>query len=651
MKNVFLIGLLACLSTAHSQDSLVQKEMEQVVVTATKYPLKTSQTGKVITIITRQQLDAAGSKDLGQVLNEQTGLYVNGSLSGPGKDQSIYLRGARIDHTLITIDGIPVYDASGIGGNFDIRNLSTEQVERIEILKGAQSTLYGSDAIAGVINIITRKAPTKGLVQEVSSSYGSYGTYKNALNLSGKKDWFDFQVSYGMLQSKGIDQVIHAPTDTERDGYNQKSLQASMGYQVSKNWKIKPYVRMGWLSGDLDQGAFTEELDYTYQQKSLQTGFSNLWQLKQGQLNLIYNFNKIDRNYVDDSVKSRNGYADYSRGEYKGGEHMVDFYLGAFPLAKNLKLTGGVDFRQSGSDQSFLSVSSYGPYEETYHKDRLHQQQTGLYAAVNWTTQAGFNLEAGSRWNHHSAYGSNQVFNINPSFLWNEQLKIFFNLSSAYRTPSLYQLFSEFGNARLKPEQALNSEAGVQYQNSHQKLTFRGTFFHRKTKNLHFFYTDPTTYASTYINQDLQMEKGYEMELSFKFSKVVQLKASYTHVSGKVTTQLNGKDSTYNSLLRRPENLASIALQGAFNKQWQWNASAQYLSQRMDAYYNSQLYSTVYNNLPAFTVVNILLQYSKPNSPFSCFGQVNNLFNENVVEISGYAGMGRNGSLGIRFKW
>jgi vitamin B12 transporter len=365
----------------------------------------------------------------------------------------------------------------------------------------------------------------------------------------------------------------------------------------------------------------------------------------------VYNFNRIQRLYVDDSLKSRNGFSDYSRGSYLGAEHMVDFYLGALPLAKGLKLTGGVDFRQSASDQSFLSVSSYGPYEESYGKDRLHQQQTGLYAAVNWTTEAGFNLEAGSRWNHHSAYGSNQVFNINPSFLWKENLKFFINLSSAYRTPSLYQLFSEYGNARLKPEQAVNSEAGLQFQNKRQNLTARGTLFHRKTKDVHFFYTDNTTYASTYINQDLELEKGIELEFSYRFSRALQLKASYMHVTGQVTTQLNGKDSTYNNLLRRPENQATLGLQGSFKNRWNWSVLAQYLGKRQDAYYDSQLYNTVYTELPAFTAVNLSLEYRKPGSGFSCFGQVNNLFNQSIVEISGYASMGRNGSLGIRYRW
>src|SRR5205814_1295066 len=115
----------------------------------------------VLTVITRQQLERSGGKDLSQVLSEQAGIYIGGANSNPGKDKSIYLRGARVDHTLITIDGVPVYDPSGIGANFDIRNLSIDNIERIEVLKGSQSTLYGSDAIAGVINIITRKASSK----------------------------------------------------------------------------------------------------------------------------------------------------------------------------------------------------------------------------------------------------------------------------------------------------------------------------------------------------------------------------------------------------------------------------------------------------------------------------------------------------------
>ena len=120
-------------STHAQQDSA---SLDEVVITANKYPNKTSLTGKVVTIITKEQLEKNGGKDLSQILMEQTGVYIGGANSNFGKDKSIYLLGAAIQYTLITIDGVPVYDASGIGSNFDLRNLSADQIERIEIVKG-----------------------------------------------------------------------------------------------------------------------------------------------------------------------------------------------------------------------------------------------------------------------------------------------------------------------------------------------------------------------------------------------------------------------------------------------------------------------------------------------------------------------------------
>src|SRR6187549_4170315 len=172
MKKKFLIVAAAFIGSQLSaqQDTSL---LNAVVMTANKYPNKTSLTGKVLTIITKEQLENSGGKDLSQVLTEQTGVYIGGANSNAGKDKSLYLRGAKVEHTLITIDGVPVYDPSGIGNNFDIRNLSVDQIERIEILKGSQSTLYGSDAIAGVINIITKKVGVKPFAGNGLLSYGS----------------------------------------------------------------------------------------------------------------------------------------------------------------------------------------------------------------------------------------------------------------------------------------------------------------------------------------------------------------------------------------------------------------------------------------------------------------------------------------------
>ena len=156
---------------AFAQDST--SLLNEVVITANKYPTKSSATGKVIKVITREQLEKSGGKDLSQVLIEQAGIMISGANSNPGKDKSIYVRGAKVDYTLITIDGVPVYDPSGVGSNFDIRLLSVDQVDHVEVLMGSQSTLYGSDAMAGVINIITKKADTQKAVVSGNISYGS----------------------------------------------------------------------------------------------------------------------------------------------------------------------------------------------------------------------------------------------------------------------------------------------------------------------------------------------------------------------------------------------------------------------------------------------------------------------------------------------
>ena len=157
-RHFFVVTAVVISSLLQAQDS-TGKFLDEVVITANRYSKKSSLTGKVITVITKEQLQQSGGKDLSQVLTEQAGIYIGGANSNPGKDKSIYLRGARVDHTLIAIDGVPVYDASGIGGNFDLRNISIANIERIEILKGSQSTLYGSDAIAGVINIRSKFPP------------------------------------------------------------------------------------------------------------------------------------------------------------------------------------------------------------------------------------------------------------------------------------------------------------------------------------------------------------------------------------------------------------------------------------------------------------------------------------------------------------
>lgn len=651
MKKIFFV--LAAVITGNrlcaQQDSSL---LEEVVITASKYSTKTALSGKVVTVITREQLDQSGGKDLSQVLAEQAGFYAGGANSNPGKDKSVYLRGASPDRCLISIDGIPVYDPSGIGGNFDIRNLSVGQIERIEILKGSQSTLYGSDAIAGVINIITQKTPLKKWNGRASLSYGSNETYGAQSGLNGHAGSFDYDVSYSFRTTKGINETIDNKHTglTDRDGLRQHSFQAGAGIRPSEKIYMRPFFRYSTNRGDIDQGAFTDERDYTWSQQSWQAGIRNELAMGNTKVFISYQYNHIDRTYTDDSTLSRNGYDIYARGRYTGSEHFADAF-GVMTLSRSLKLTAGIDYRQSRSDQEFFSVGYYGPYQSRYAPDSLHRRQWGPYASLNWNGHSGFNAELGGRLVMYAANGSHFVFNANPSYLIRKKIKLFFNLSSGYRSPSLYQLYSEYGNRFLKPESALTIEGGLQYYSANDKFTGRAVGFDRRVKDGIFFFYNPVSYVSQYINQDKQNDHGMELEATYRLRKNLAFKTFFSYVTGKISTRIGNKDTTYFNLLRRPEISAGLNFSLQVTKRFFISSNLQGFGKRKDAYFDNNSFSTVYVNLEAYLLWDMHAEYVFGKNRFRFFLDLRNIGNSRYTEISGYATQGFNADGGLRFSF
>ena len=566
-KKIFIAAATLFSFVLKAQDST--KALDEVIVTANKFPNKVSLTGKVVTVISKEQIEKSGSKDLAQILSEQGGIYINGANSNAGKDKSIFIRGAKIDHTLITIDGVPVYDASGIGSNFDIRLFSLDNVEQIEILKGSQSTLYGSDAIAGVINIITKKASSKKINCFGGLTYGSYNSIHENIGLNGTKDEFNYNLNYSYLKTQGINEIVdtsvYNPKKTDNDGYKQENFYATFGWNPNKNVSVQPYLRFAKINGDIDQEAFIDELDYNFGLKNLQVGVKNNFKIGKCVLNLMYNNNDIKRIFIDDSSKSRNGWYKYYYGKYTSNEHFAEANL-LIPFNDAIKLTLGSDYRHSSTFQVFENVGLFDNNLNYASIESAKQNQLSLFAALNINSKSGLNIEAGGRLNNHSSYGNNLSFNLNPSYLIMQRFKIFANLSSGYKTPSLFQLFSEYGNNSLKPEVSINTEAGLQYQTLNGKLSGRLTYYNRTIRDVIIFYYNPTSYKSNYINQDKQFNNGVELEASLSFYKSNSLKVSYAYTDGKVTTIENGKDTSYFNLIRQPKSVFSLTLNSKINK-------------------------------------------------------------------------------------
>lgn len=649
-KKIFIAAAVIISSATQAQDST--KALNSVFITANKFPNKTQLTGKVLTIITREQLEKSGGKDLSQVLTEQAGLFVNGANSNPGKDKSVYLRGAKVDHTLIMVDGVPLYDPSGIGSNFDIRLLSIDNIERIEILKGSQSTLYGSDAIAGVINIITRKGNPKPVSVAGMISYGSYNTFHGNAAISGTSGKIEYSLNYTYYKTGGINEAtdtITTPHTTDKDGYDQHSVYAAIGFRPLSSIHIQPYLRYTKLHSNYDQGAFTDELDLTNTSNDLQAGIKNEFHFGKAQLNIIYNYNDIKREYIDDSVKSQNGFAKYSKGVYKGSEHFADAFF-VYPFAKIIKLTAGADYRSSNSSQQYNSISIYGPYTSELGKDSLKQNQLGIYAALALSTRQGFNAELGGRYNHHSAYGNNFVFNFNPSFLLKEQWKLFVNISSAYKTPTLYQLYSEYGNKKLRPETAVTFEAGLQYFTKNNAISGRVTYFDRRVKDAIAFFTDPVTYQSFYINQDKQNDHGVELESSLQLGKTISLKLFYSYVDGKITTKNGGKDTSYFNLIRRPKSSFGLSLGSNITKHLYVSTGLTAVGKRTDIGYDA-FYNQVEISLKSYALWNMYAEYAVLKNKLKFFTDLHNISNTHYTEVYGFNTIGFTASAGLRFSF
>jgi vitamin B12 transporter len=646
MKRIFAVAALMIGSQLSAQDTTV---LENVIVSANKFSTKTTETGKVVVVISRQDIEKAGSRDLSQVITELGGVFINGYTNNPGKEKNIYLRGAKVEHTLITVDGIPVYDASGIGSNFDIRYFPIDNVEKVEILKGSQGTLYGSDAIAGVINIITKKGGSKPTLN-LNAHYGSFHTRRAGINYSGTKERFSYSLGYNHWSSDGFSEAKKPEGSTEefdKDGYSQNNVQANFGYKASDQINILPFVRYSNNKGDLDQDAFTDEKDFTYEARNLQAGIKNSFRINKSQLNLIYQFQHIQRNYLDDSG-SVNGYFIYNKSQYIAREHFAEL-IAVIPF-ENFRLTAGGDFRRSNTDFEAIQKNIFSPDIETpaYSGDSVQQDQKSFYASLNYNINS-FNFEVGGRFNDHSAYGNNFAYNINPSYLINNRLKVYSNISSGYKVPSLYQLFSEYGNKDLQPEVSMNFEAGMQYFLKDKRSAFRAGVFKREVKDVIAFFFDPATFQSRYINQDKQDDKGLEVDAKLFFGNKFTITALYSYVDGEIQTRQNGKDTTYFNLLRRPQSILNVSFGAQLTPKLYLSTQLNAVGNSHDVYFDPATFQTSAIDLKNYVILNVYAEYNILKQ-LKIFTDFRNVTDSDYSDIYGYNTAGFNAYGGLRLR-
>ena len=435
--------LLATLLTGSSvfaqKDTQQTKILDEVVVTANKLEQKQSSTGKVITVITKEQIAKSNGKTVAQLLNDQAGITINGALNNAGNVQTVYMRGASAGRTLILMDGIPLNDPSTITTDFDLNLFSINDVERIEVCKGAQSTLYGSDAIAGVINIITvKKDVQKAINIKATLSQGNLGTSRNNVQVYGKKEKLTYTARFARLATNGFSSAYDSTgkKNFDNDKYDGTVSNAQLLYQVLPTLSLKTFAMYSQYKAGIDAGVFADDKDYNINNTSFITGSGFVYKEGGFTLNGNYQYNELKRNYLNDSLDKTSTI--YENNTYFGKSQFVELYAGIH-IAEGFTLLAGADYRYNSYNQHYFSVSSFGPYSSEFRDTSLNQK--ALYASMIYNSaDKKLNIELGGRYNDHSRYGSNSTYTFNPSYAFNQTIRVFASVSSGFKAPSLYQL-------------------------------------------------------------------------------------------------------------------------------------------------------------------------------------------------------------------
>lgn len=620
MKRKIFVVAAAIISNHSIAQTDSAQTLQEVTVTANKFEQKQNTTGKFVSVITREQIERSAGKDLAQLLNEQTGITVNGAVSNPGKDKSLFLRGASDKYTLILLDGVPLNEPAGVGGSFDLRLLSLDNIERIEILKGSQSTLYGSNAVAGVINIISKKSTSSNPQVSGLASYGSFNTFKGNANIGQHAKRFEYNLNYVYLNTDGISEAkdTSGHGSFDKDGFTKHAIQVMTGINVSDKIKISPYYRFSQFNGGYDADAFTDAPN-KYAASLVNTGITGRCDYEGGALYFNYGYDFTKRNYQ----------GLYGTFATSGRFHHAEIYT-QHTLADNLKLLAGANFQVYRLPHPDTANSMLSPYASLYFRSRQ-----------------GLNIELGGRFNHHNKYGNNFTYSFNPSYLIDNNTKLFINITSGFRAPSINELFGPYGgNPGLKPEKSAVQEIGLQTSSAGKKITATITGFNRTIHDVIIY--GP---AFTYENRDKQHDFGAELELACMPMTALNVKASYTYINGEITQNTAGKDTSFYNLVRRPKHTVNLFAGYQVTEQLFINASLQYIGKRTDNYYDPVTFTPSQVELKAYTLLNMYAEYKLLNGRLNIFIDAKNITgNTNFYEVYGYSVPGMNITGGIRFK-
>ena len=647
-KQLLIVSVLACsfVSTnLFAQKNAVQKEnvevLKEVVVTATKFNLKKENTGKVIHVISQKQLQQNAGKTVIEILNTIAGIDVRGVNANPSEPRSINIRGGRSRQVLVLIDGVPVTDQSAINQEFDLRLLAVNQIETIEILKGASSTLYGSGAATAVINVILKKASKDSISGSFETSLGtnnSANTSKTALadrnqnvNLNGSLGNFNFLASFSIT---GVDGMSSAKSTTnavfENDGFNSKNTLLKLGYKINDKINITSFLNYDEFEYDFDASAFSDSKVNQGDQEQLRVGIRPNYKYNNGEVYMLASANVVKRN-----LNQFNSFSNTLDGyEFVGRSVNVDLVNKYKFSGVNIQLITGLNYQ-------IHSNNTVTPFA-TIEKGIANFNTIDPYASVVYISNSGLSVNVGGRLNMHNVYGNQFVYdgNLAYSVIKNKaySVKLLTSYSTAFIAPSLYQLYDGFsGNIDLNPETNETFEAGFDAAYN-DIIQFDAVYFNRKETDAIIY--DNTTYG--YGNSSSNAS-GLEVNAKVKATSFLSVNGSYTYISSNELEDFND----YIPANKIVMGLDVTPFENAFLNFTYRNVGERTIFDRYGSF-GTAGEDVVLDN---YQVLDFMANYKVLDGTVTFFTAVTNILNEDYDDIFGYSTRGRNYKVGVRLQF
>jgi len=625
--------------SAWSADSSSDDSLDEVVVVANRAPQPLSKVGNSVTVLDQQAIQDSQKVDLSTLLATTPGITFSRG-GGPGNATSIFIRGADSDHTVVLIDGVVLNDPSLIGGNFDFGNLLVGDTSRIEILRGGQSTLYGSQAIGGVINIITTE-PEPGLGADVQAEGGSLGTALAKGGVGGKFDNWSFRVGATYYATDSVPELDQRYGGTTPNPFHDSVVSGRATYDFTPDVQFDEraywtesrvfydgYSPTTFLLANFPQYENVRQLfDYT--------GLNfNIFELKN---RLAYEYTTTqhsDYNSAVDPITQTDSYrGDNSRVEYQGTWAIAEGYQAVF----------GVQQEKSWSD------SAITPSAPTHDQTG----QVGEYVQLQGEVISGLTLTAGERHDHYDSFGQHETGQAAVAWALPSSTVLRASWSQGYKAPSLYELYSPYGNTTLKPEQSTGGDAGVEQHLWSDRVTLSATYFLTHFADLIEFENCPGSPlcgtlgqgVGYYANVDRAKASGVELQASASLTSAVAISANYSHI--KTDDETPGSPTYGQQLYRRPEDAANLSLSYTWPQSLKTTVAARYGGPSFDQNFN--VYPTAIVRLGGYTLLDLRASYPLTEK-LEIYARIDNATNKWYETIYQYGTWGRTAFLGLHAK-